>query len=446
MYLCRNQRGANSQWYACVAGERALHTALLTPLPRRDLAHEAAAARPSKQAPDVQARAEAALATGSAPGSPLTHEVVNFYALTGVDDPHALVERHRRFVEDNELDLRGRIYFSEQGVNAQLSGRGDHALRFARFAKEAHPGLREMDVKRWACGAHAFPRLSLRYKPNLVGVPGGCVALPLTDETKRCETLSPTEWREAVEGAAAAEQSDDADGEGQRTVVLDLRNAYEHDVGHFEGARRPDSDTFNEQHLAIPEDIDPEKDRVLMYCTGGIRCDVYSSKMREQGFKNLYSLEGGVANYFKEEGDAAWNGHLFVFDSRLAVPPVSPEETPDPEMTAEALEAALMAVDGKDQREVERYGPPPERGEGRKQRRAKRLARQRQRREAYLLSLGERGTAAAEEAARRLVVRSAEADEGIPSAEEDVDTVLEAKQLERIKRRAIEAAFRNRRG
>eukprot|EP00793_Prasinoderma_coloniale_P001996 PRCOL_00002504-RA len=375
------------------------------------------------------------------------YEVVNFYCLVDVDDPHALVERHQRFVREEGLDLRGRIYFSEQGVNAQLSGRSDHASRYAEFARESHEGMRAagFDVKCWQVGAHAFPRLSLRYKRNLVGVPGGCQSLPLSDSDARCDLLSPKEWRETIENEIL--NGDGGEGDS-KTVLIDLRNAYEHDVGHFKGALRPESDQFNEQHLAMPEGVDPEKDKVLMYCTGGIRCDVYSTKMREMGYKNLYSLEGGIANYFKDEGDIgspAWDGHLFVFDARLAVPPVAPETVPPPEMQQEALETALEAIEGKDMREIERNGPPPERGEGRHRRRTKRLERQRQRREAYLLSLGEHGESMAAEAAERLAARAAVAGADDGTSGDSAETTLEQKQLERIKRRAIEAAYRNRR-
>lgn len=70
-------------------------------------------------------------------------------------------------------------------------------------------------------------------------------------------------------------------------------------------------------------DVDKEKTDILMYCTGGIRCDVFSTILRQRGFQNLYSLEGGVSNFLKNEGPVKWTGNLFVFDARLSLPPSS---------------------------------------------------------------------------------------------------------------------------
>lgn len=106
-------------------------------------------------------------------------------------------------------------------------------------------------------------------------------------------------------------------------MVLDVRNAYEWDAGHFQGAERPVEEEFRETpvdaeppHLAgVPRDAP-----VMMYCTGGIRCDVYSAALRKQGFTNLYTLEGGIANYLRTEGGDLWDGSLFVFDSRNVLP------------------------------------------------------------------------------------------------------------------------------
>ncbi|CAI5982070.1 unnamed protein product [Closterium sp. NIES-64] len=135
-------------------------------------------------------------------------------------------------------------------------------------------------------------------------------------------------------------------------------HGYEWDVGHFAGAVRPPVDNFRSTEFGLQEEhteattaeqqqqlqqqqqqeeeeagrqeegaydplseADKEETEVLMYCTGGIRCDVYSALLRQQGFKRLYTLEGGVARYMREQGGDHWNGRLFVFDSRLAVPP-----------------------------------------------------------------------------------------------------------------------------
>ncbi|CAN0891408.1 Rhodanese-like domain-containing protein 8, chloroplastic [Linum grandiflorum] len=202
--------------------------------------------------------------------------VVNFYRFVFIDDPQLEVSRHLHFVKD--LDLHGRIYLNEQGINAQMEGGSSH--------------------------------------------------LPLLDPSMRAEPLTPSEWRQRLEATS-----------DRNHVLLDVRNGYEWDVGHFQGSQRPDVDSFRNCSFGLSDNevaasdplanVDKEKTDVLMYCTGGIRCDVYSTILRQQGFRNLYTLKGGVSHYLEREGPAGWNGNLFVFDDRLSLPPsaYNPETT-----------------------------------------------------------------------------------------------------------------------
>lgn len=115
---------------------------------------------------------------------------------------------------------------------------------------------------------------------------------------------------------------------------------YEWDIGHFCGAQRPEVECFKSTSFGLSDletvDSDPlasvDKDNtdILMYCTGGIRCDVYSTILRRKGFKNLYTLKGGISHYLENEGPEQWIGNLFVFDSRLSLPPSTfkPGSTP----------------------------------------------------------------------------------------------------------------------
>ncbi|CAI7925467.1 unnamed protein product [Closterium sp. NIES-53] len=105
------------------------------------------------------------------------------------------------------------------------------------------------------------------------------------------------------------EHTEATTAEQQQQQLQQQQQQEEEEAGRQEGAYDPLSEA------------DKEETEVLMYCTGGIRCDVYSALLRQQGFKRLYTLEGGVARYMREQGGEHWNGRLFVFDSRLAVPP-----------------------------------------------------------------------------------------------------------------------------
>ncbi|KAM2231996.1 hypothetical protein ACFX1S_016185 [Malus domestica] len=254
--------------------------------------------------------------------------VVNFYHFVMIKDAEAEVAKHLSFVED--LDIRGRIYLNEQGINAQYSGPLRDALAYVEWLRgdERFSGILVQISA--ATNGHAFPKLKLRYKPSLVQLEGGISHLPLLDPSMRATPLSPSEWRKRLESLKTTSDASN-DNLKRNQILLDVRNGYEWDIGHFEGARRPDVDCFRSTSFGLSqpeviaadplENVDKEKTDIMMYCTGGIRCDVYSTILRQQGFQNLYTLRGGVSHYLENEGPVRWIGNLFVFDSRLSLPP-----------------------------------------------------------------------------------------------------------------------------
>ncbi|CAL4937219.1 unnamed protein product [Urochloa decumbens] len=256
--------------------------------------------------------------------------VVTFYKFVPLEDPRAEVASHLRFLQGRHI--HGRIYLNEQGINAQYSGPRKDAVAYADWVKKDHRFCDMLVQTSPALTGHAFPRLKLRYKPSLVQLEGGSWHLPLLDPSMRATPLTPSMWKERLEAKACLDVSS-SETSGRRLLLLDVRNDYEWDVGHFEGAQRPNVDCFRSTSFGLsgemedPWDplngVDKEKTDILMYCTGGIRCDVYSTILRKKGFRNLYTLEGGVSNYLKAEGPAGWVGNLFVFDGRLSLPPAT---------------------------------------------------------------------------------------------------------------------------
>lgn len=254
--------------------------------------------------------------------------VVNFYCFVFIKDPEAEVASHLSFLKD--LDIHGRVYLNEQGINAQYSGPSKDALLYVEWLREDDRFSHMLVQISPALNGHAFPKLKLRYKPSLVQLEGGVSHLPLVDPSMRATPLAPSEWRKRLEVMNGIDEASN-ENINKNYILLDVRNGYEWDIGHFQGAQRPYVDCFRSTSFGLSpaEDIasdplanvDKEKTDILMYCTGGIRCDVYSTILRQQGFQNLYTLKGGVSHYLKNEGPAEWVGNLFVFDSRLSLPP-----------------------------------------------------------------------------------------------------------------------------
>ncbi|KRH60597.1 hypothetical protein GLYMA_05G248900v4 [Glycine max] len=238
--------------------------------------------------------------------------VVNFYHFVFIQDPQAEVDKHRSFLQ---LEYSGPSKDAMTYVNWL---RKDN--RFSDILVQISPSEK----------GHTFPTLKLRYKPSLVQFEGGMSHLSLLDPSMRAIPLSPSEWRDRLESINKTDLTA-KDNSNRNYILLDVRNGYEWDIGHFRGAQRPSVDCFRNTSFGLSREeitasdplsnVDKEKANILMYCTGGIRCDVYSSILRQQGFQNLYTLKGGVSHYLKNEGPAEWVGNLFVFDSRLSLPP-----------------------------------------------------------------------------------------------------------------------------
>ena len=236
--------------------------------------------------------------------------VLAYYTIQKIDDPQEEVARHQEFFK--ERDFRGRIYISEQGINGQASGSKADAEAYIEWMR-ADPRFQKMPFKIHVAGEHAFPKMTVKYRKQLVAI--DCEV----DFSKVGEHVSPGQWKKMLE---------ERDGE---TLVLDVRNDYEWKVGHFEGSELPKLETFRQfpkYAKELKEAKDPKKTSVMMYCTGGIRCEFFSAVLKKEGFEKVYQLDGGVINYGLKEGSDNWKGNLFVFDDRLVVPLGDEKEAP----------------------------------------------------------------------------------------------------------------------
>ncbi len=229
---------------------------------------------------------------------------LSFYAYAKIEDPKQF--RDNLFIEWNKLDALGRTYVAKEGINAQMSVPAENieAFRETLEAYDFMKGIRlNVAVEQ---DDHSFLKLTVKVRDKIV-------ADGLNDETFDVTNigvhLKAKEFNQILEDP--------------NTIVVDFRNHYESEIGHFKGAITPDVETFRESLPIINEQLQNHKEdkNLVMYCTGGIRCEKASAYFKHQGFKNVYQLEGGIINYakqIKEEGlESKFIGKNFVFDHRL---------------------------------------------------------------------------------------------------------------------------------
>jgi UPF0176 protein len=228
----------------------------------------------------------------------MTHKILAYYYIGNLADPHGEVALHKEFL--SKLDFKGRIYISEQGINGQSSGRLGDAEIYMEWLSKRYP----VEFKIHEAPEHAFEKMIVKYRKQLVAVDCN------VDFSKRGESVSPDVWNKMLKE------------KDENTLVLDVRNDYEWKIGHFEGSELPALSTFREfpeYARKLKESRDPSNTCVMMYCTGGIRCEFFSAIMKEEGFEKIYQLDGGVIQYGLQTEGEEWRGKLFVFDDRLAV-------------------------------------------------------------------------------------------------------------------------------
>ena len=232
----------------------------------------------------------------------MEYQVLAYYFFTLLEDPALEVFRHKEFFSSR--DIQGRIYISKEGINGQMSASIGAAQEYMEWLK-SDPRFQGVEFKIHTWHEHCFPRMTVKVRPQLVALDKE------VDMKKTGVHLSPEEWKKML------------DQKDENTILIDVRNDYEWDIGHFEGAELPTLEKFRQfpQYAkALKETRDPSKTKVMMYCTGGIRCELYSALMKEEGFNEVYQLQGGIIKYGLQAGSKHWRGKLFVFDDRLSVP------------------------------------------------------------------------------------------------------------------------------
>ncbi|MDZ7772540.1 MAG: rhodanese-related sulfurtransferase [Balneolaceae bacterium] len=228
----------------------------------------------------------------------MSYDVILYYRFREIEDPEAFCAEHHAFCE--ELGVKGRIYIGREGINGTLAGTPEQVRRY-REHLESIEGFDDMDWKTDEADFIPFPRLTVKTRDEIVSLHEEA------DPAAGGAYLEPAEWREVLESE-------------EDYLLIDVRNDYESRIGHFEGALTPQVENFYDFPEWL-EGLEANRDRkVLMYCTGGIRCEKFSVLMRKKGFRDVNQLHGGILRYGEQEGGAHFKGKCFVFDDRLVVP------------------------------------------------------------------------------------------------------------------------------
>jgi UPF0176 protein len=232
----------------------------------------------------------------------MDYRVLLYYKYTTIENPEEFAKEHLAFCKS--LNLKGRILVANEGINGTLSGTVAETNHYME-ALLADERFKDTYFKIDEAPENAFRKMFVRPRKELV-------SLHLEEDVNPLELtgkyLEPAEFKEALLD--------------EETIVLDARNDYEYDLGHFRGAVRPDIRNFRE----LPQWIRDNKEqfmnkKIVTYCTGGIRCEKFSGWLLKEGFEDVAQLHGGIAVYGKDPATKGelWDGKMYVFDERISV-------------------------------------------------------------------------------------------------------------------------------
>lgn len=231
------------------------------------------------------------------------YEVILYYYFNTIEHPEQFAKQHKQYCKD--LGIKGRIYISSEGINGTAAGTPEQMAQYKADLR-AIPGFENTEFKTDESDYIPFSKLICKVREEIVSLHVDGV-----DPKDGGNHLSPAEWRRVMEE--------------EDHVMIDVRNNYESKIGHFKGALKPDVENFFDFPQWLEEAEIPKDKKVLMYCTGGIRCEKFSVLMKEQGWDDVNQLHGGILRYAKEEEGKHFEGKCFVFDDRLVVP-VNPKD------------------------------------------------------------------------------------------------------------------------
>lgn len=224
--------------------------------------------------------------------------IVTFYKFLPFSKAEVETLRDEWKNEGERLEISGLFLVAEEGVNATIAGSEQKVAEFLAFVEQTTGPL---TIKRSEAEKQPFRRWKVAIRREIVAI--GKPSMHPSSEMNR--HLTPEEFKKTIET--------------EDVVIIDARNTYETAIGTFKNAFDPKTRTFQEFPDAVKNANLPKDKKILMYCTGGIRCEKALMEMQEQGYEHVYQLQGGILSYLEAFPQTHFEGECFVFDHRVAV-------------------------------------------------------------------------------------------------------------------------------
>jgi len=229
--------------------------------------------------------------------------VASLYKFVEINDLLSLQDNLYNICEEN--NIMGTILIANEGINGTISGKHNE-IKETISSLISDNKFSNIEIKYSSTDKQPFHRMKVRLKKEIV-----TIGLPEINPNKKVGTyVKPEDWNELISDP--------------NVVVIDTRNKYETKIGSFENALYPETSSFREFPDWVKKFKNSEENankKIAMFCTGGIRCEKASSLMKEEGFEDVYHLQGGILKYLEtvDKENSLWNGECFVFDQRVCL-------------------------------------------------------------------------------------------------------------------------------
>ncbi len=228
-------------------------------------------------------------------------EVILYYKYAAIPNPEAFMKAQRRFCE--ALGLKGRILIAKEGINGTLEGEKANVEKYCDEIRKM-AGFEDVHFKRSLGTGKAFPKLIVKVRDEIVT--SGFGTLEDTENRITGQYLKPEELKAWIKS-------------GKEFYIVDMRNDYEQKSGYFAGSILSGINNFKDLPEFLPKIEHLKEKQVLTVCTGGVRCEKASGLLLQNGFQNVYQLEGGMHSYMEKYPNEDFKGKLYVFDNRILV-------------------------------------------------------------------------------------------------------------------------------